>query len=487
MKPNVLVVLTDDHAQWAVGSYGNRELRTPTLDYLATTGVRMANSFTPSPVCSPARACFWTGKLPSQHGVHDYLASTDPEVASVRWLEGQTTLGQRFQQAGYTTGLSGKWHLGAPNQHPGGFDYWYSLSAPVHPAGLFESPFPAPAETAAYSPHSITDHAVDFLRRSSRDRPFFLFVGYFATHSPWRGHPERLVDQYRGCRFDDIPRDATHPVGRLHGESLYSTRSEPREALAQYYASVSEIDEQVGRLLDELDSQSLRQSTIVVYTSDHGLNTGHHGIWGKGNGTQPYNMVEESIRVPLILNQPGGLLGGQVRSEFVTHCDLHATLLDLAGVEEVRDDDDAAVPGRSFAKLLRGDQIPDWPQEVFGEYGDLRMVRTRQHKLVRRYGRGADELYDLQADPRETDNLATSPAAAPLVAELSDRVDRHFALYDSPRSGLRVMELPRHNGDESWRFTGPHKVVEEPTWLKTLLPVNHEPTADGGGSSGRAL
>lgn len=471
MQPNVLVVFTDDHAQWALGCYGNRELRTPTLDYLAKTGVRMANSFTPTPVCSPARATFWTGKLPSQHGVHDYLAEADPEVAQTRWLGGETTLAQRFQQAGYTTGLSGKWHLGAPEETPSGFDYWYALAGPVHPPARFESPWPQPPTSSAYNRQSITDHAVDFLRNSSRDKPFFLFAGYFATHSPWLGHAERTVDQYRTCAFDDIPNDVTHPVGRLHSESVYATRSDPREALAQYYASVTEIDEQVGRLLDELDSQGLRESTIVVYTSDHGLNTGHHGIWGKGNGTHPYNMVEESIRVPLIVNQPGSLLGGQVRSEFTSHCDLYATLVELADLKET--DDDELRPGRSFANFLRGDQIADWPEEVFGEYGDLRMIRTRRHKLIRRYGRGNDELYDLHEDPRETRNLAAAAEAAPMVAALSERIDRYFAPYETPRSGLRVAELPRHNPDEAWRYTAPHKVVDEPAWLATLLPATH--------------
>ncbi|MEU5846051.1 sulfatase-like hydrolase/transferase [Saccharopolyspora shandongensis] len=102
---------------------------------------------------------------------------------------------------------------------------------------------------------------------------------------------------------------------------MYTSRNDPREALAQYYASVSEIDEQLGRLVDELDAQGLRESTLVIYTSDHGLNAGHHGIWGKGNGTIPYNVVEESIRVPLIINHPQNVLSGQVRQESVTHCD----------------------------------------------------------------------------------------------------------------------------------------------------------------------
>lgn len=472
MPPNVVVFLTDDHAQWAAGTYGNTEIRTPTLDHLAHTGVRMANSFTPTPVCSPARASFWTGKLPSQHGLHDYLAEADPEVASIPWLKGETILAERLQDAGYQTALCGKWHLGSPERRPRSFDYWYALSGPSHPPSCFETPWTAPISCDAYNKHSITDHAVDFIRRAGRDRPFFLFVGYFATHSPWLGHAERLVAQYRNATFADIPPDLTHPFGRLASEAVYATRHHPREALAQYYAAVSEIDEQVGRVLDELEDQGLREDTLIVYTADHGLNTGHHGLWGKGNATHPYNMLEESIRIPMIINHPQLVLGGQTRAEFVSQCDLHATLLDLAGVPD-RDGppgQPSTTPGRSFADLLRGKSIPEWPDRVFGEYGDLRMVRTHVHKLIRRHGRGSDELFDLATDPRETINVIDDPAHQAVAQELADQLDRYFANYETDKSGLRVLDLPRHNGDEAWRYEGPHRLVEEPSWLATLAP-----------------
>jgi arylsulfatase A-like enzyme len=466
-RPNVLVLMTDDHAAWASGAYGNTELRTPTLDHLAETGVRMGGAFTPTPVCSPARACFWTGRLPSQHGVHDYLAEADPEVAAVPWLAGETTLAERFHDAGYVTGLSGKWHLGGAESAPDGFDYWYARSAPVARPQAYETPWPRPAPArGGYDRHAITDHAVEFLRNRPDDRPFFLFVGHVATHSPWLGHPERLVAPYRTATFRDIPDDVTYPFGRLTSESVYGTRADPRAALAQYYASVSEIDEQAGRLLDELDTQRLRADTLVVYTSDHGLNTGHHGIWGKGNGTHPYNMVEESIRVPMILNRPGGILGGQVRQEMVTHLDLAATLLDHAGIVP---DDAARLPGRSFHDLCLGKAVADWPDAVFGEYGDLRMVRTARHKLVRRPG-GPCELFDLAADPRETVNLFADAAHAGVVDDLTTRLDAYFGRYADPvRSGLRVRDLPRHNAEEAWRDDGSeHAILLEPTWLKTL-------------------
>ncbi|MHB1613324.1 MAG: sulfatase-like hydrolase/transferase [Actinomycetes bacterium] len=468
MAPNILVVLTDDHAQWAVGCYGSRELRTPTLDYLASTGVRMANAFTPSPVCSPARASFWTGRLPSQHGVHDYLAEGDPQVNAHRWMDREVTLAQILHETGYTTGLVGKWHLGQPERRPPGFDSWYSLAAPVSRPYAVDTPWPpSPPHHAGFNRQSTADHAIAFLRGRTPDRPFFLFVGPFATHSPWTGHAERLVSAYRDAQFGDIPQDTTYPFGRLASESLYATRSTPRETWAQYYASVTEIDEQVGRILDELDSQHLREETLVVYTADHGLNLGHHGVWGKGNGTSPYNMLEESIRVPLILNQPGTLLGGQVRGEMVTHCDLFTTLAEHAGVTPPPRP--TPYPGQSFRDQLRGIGRPDWPDTVFGEYGTVRMVRTRWHKLVRRYPNGPDELFDLVTDPRETTDLSRYPEHEAVLRDLSRRIDAYFATYEEPeRSGLRVRDLARHNSEEAWRDQGPHEIVVEPSWLTAM-------------------
>ncbi|HLI15299.1 MAG TPA: sulfatase-like hydrolase/transferase [Acidimicrobiales bacterium] len=462
-RPNIVVVMTDDHAQWALGCSGNREIRTPTLDYLARTGVRFDNAFCATPVCSPARASFWTGKIPSQHGVHDYLA--DPVVKSGEHpgIAGHRTLAVSLHAAGYATGFSGKWHLGDASRPAPGFDYWFAQSAPLEPEGMY-SPWPSAAPPKYFERHAITDHAIEFLRRRPPEQPFFLFIGHFATHSPWSGHPERLVEQYRSCSFDDIPADVTHPFGRPTSESLYRTREHPREALAQYYAAVSEIDEQLGRVLDELDDQGLREHTLVVYTSDHGLNASHHGLWGKGNATHPYNMLEESIRIPMIVNAPGQILGGQVRSEFVGHCDLHLTLAEFAALPAPTDVD---LPGRSFVDLLVGKPIPDWPDIAFGEYGDLRMARSRNHKLILRAGHGADELFDLMVDPRETTNRINDPMLDRIRDHLASAIAEYFERYEDPaHSGLRVRELPRHNGDEAWRFDGPYALYDEPWFLK---------------------
>ncbi|MYW05577.1 sulfatase-like hydrolase/transferase [Streptomyces sp. SID3343] len=469
MPSNILVFLTDDHAQWAAGCYGNSEVRTPTLDHLAETGVVFDNAYTPSPVCSPARASFFTGRMPSQHGVHDYLAEADEDVRATPWLSGEKLISEILREQGYFTGLSGKWHLGHGEHAARGFDYWYSRAAPVSEAEGYEAPWPLtkPAEKR-YDRHAITDHAIEFLRNRDAGKPFFLVVGHLATHSPWTGAPERLVSHYRRATFADIPNDVTHPHGRLRSESLYPTRDNPREALAQYYGAVTDIDEQVGRIVDELDTLDIRDDTLVVYTSDHGLNTGHHGIWGKGNGTLPYNVLDESIRIPLIVNHRGSVLGGQRRRENVGHVDTFRTLLETAGAQ-LPDTPSTPYPGTSYRSALLGRTMPEARPLVFAEYGNLRMVRSDRFKLVRRHAEGPHEMYDLRADPRETDNVIDDPTLTVHRDRLDEEMRRYFATYEEPgRAGTHVLEQPRHNGDEAWRETKPPVLVETSEWLVHL-------------------
>lgn len=469
MASNIVVFLSDDHAQWASGCYGNGELRTPTLDYLADTGVLFENAYTPSPVCSPARASFLTGRLPSQHGVHDYLADADEGVRATPWLRDEKTLPDILHDAGYVTGLSGKWHLGGGGAKARGFDYWYARSAPVSEPEGYEAPWPlSDSVEHNYDRHAFTTHALEFLHKRDTSRPFFLLVGHLATHSPWSKGPERLVDQYRNSTFDDIPQDATYPFGRLRSESLYESRQNPRESLAQYYGAVSEIDEQVGRVIDELEMLGIRDDTAVIYTADHGLNTGHHGVWGKGNGTLPYNVLEESIRVPLIVNHPGAMVGGQRRAEAVSHLDTFQTILDIAGVKSPRDTP-TPYPGRSYEGALRTLPLDPPHDLVFAEYGTLRMVRSGTLKLVRRYPDGPTELFDLDRDPRESTNVLEKPQYARELAELRSVLDEYFRTYEEPsRRGVDALEQPRHNGDEAWRDSSAPVLTESAQWLDDL-------------------
>ncbi len=456
MAPNILLILTDDHAQWALGCYGNGEVRTPTLDALAAGGARMANAFTVTPVCSPARATLLTGRLPSQHGIHDWLQESDPLVGNHNWLAAETTLAQLLAgQGGYTVGLCGKWHCGRSDTPQPGFGYWFSddRTSPPHRgehAYRFQDQL---VPLSGFSSHIHTQRALDFLRRRDRARPFFLIVAHTGCHSPWRDQPERWTRHYRDAAFHDLPEDAPYPFGSSTGEEAPVSAEEQHAAHVQYYAAASDLDEQVGLLIDELDLQGILQDTLVFYVSDHGLNLGHHGLWGKGNASRPANMLEESIRVPLILHYPRAIAAGRVRTEFVDHTDLFQTLLDFAGVSLSADQRSRRrYPGRSFRPLLQGQALPDWRTVQYGEYGDVRMIRTTGSKLVRRYPDGPHLLFDLNGDPRETTNLFAASQYQPLAQDLTARMEAFFNTFEEPaRSGLNVTSLPHYNDAEAWR------------------------------------
>ena len=449
MPPNIVVFFSDDHAQWALPSYGSREIIAPSLRWLAETGAQMNNAFTPCPVCSPARASFWTGLYPSQHGVHDHLAEDDETVQATDWLAGMPTLAQRLQGAGYTTGLCGKWHCGAGERPRFGFDYWHSAwrKTPKNFGGenLYSDQGQV-VKRRGQDTDIISEAAIDVLRRRDRDKPCFLFVGYATTHSPWRDRSERWVSRYRDASFADIPDDAPYSFGEATMRP--GAPDDPQETRAQYYAAVSMIDAGVGRALDELDAQGMTDNTLVVYTSDHGLCLGHHGIWGKGNGSQPLNMLEESIRVPLILKLPGVIAAGLRSDAFTTHCDLHNTLLDFAGALPA---DMRGYPGRSFRRLLQGHDM-DWRDCYYGEYGTTRAIRDRRFKLVKRYAEGQNLLHDLDNDPREEINLRYDPAQHDRVANMTRRLEDFFAQCESPvHRGTLGDALPVHNRHEAWR------------------------------------
>jgi choline-sulfatase len=454
-RPNILVFLTDDHGQWAANCYGTRELHTPNLNHLARHGVRMDRAFTPCPVCSPARASFFTGRTPSQHGVHDFLsAKTAPNHPAIA---GQTNIGQLLQAGGYETAMIGKWHVGSTDVHPG-FDVWCPVSQGPHFGDVTFMENGQAAKQRGPREAMVTDRLIQFLRQRDGQRPFFAFVGYTATHSPFDGHRERLVEHYRQCTFDAIPDETPEDRFRFHRRTR-STPQQDRERLAQYYASVSTIDEQVGRVIDELDAHGLREQTLIVYTSDHGHMNGHHGLWCKGNATVPQNFYEESVLVPCIVSWPGMVPEGQDCDALVDTCDLYATVLDAAQAQPGAElGGQINSPGRSYLPLISG-QDSAWRDVVYCEYGNARMARSQRYKLIRRYpgpnGHFGDEVYDLETDPRERCNVIGDSAMKDVVADLGRRLDQHFARYQVPgRSGDQIMDQPMCNLGEPWRFDG---------------------------------
>jgi choline-sulfatase len=450
-RPNILVFLSDDHAQWLQQAYGNSEVQTPNMQRIARNGVRMTNAFTTCPVCSPARASFFTGRMPSQHGIHDWIEETTQAYA-YPWLKDQTLISELLQKAGYHTGLVGKWHCGEERYPHSGFDSWFSFWVNQYPhAGVqnFSDNGKHVTEDGLQS-SLLTNHALHFLRshyadKQTREQPFFLFVGYTDTHSPHEAMPEELVSKYSDATFRDVPKER---FSKAHGTALLPVSDDAaaeRKKHEQYYAAASSIDREVGRVLDELKSMGRLDDTLVVYTGDHGLNAGQHGMWEKGNATIPQNFLEESIRVPCAISWPKGGISSNLESDLpVNHCDLFATLLEVAGATP-----DAATakkinsPGRSYLGQLRGRGAEGWKDSVVCEYGNARMIRKDGYKLVLRYPYDgvsfANELYDLKADVRETTNLYGSADSvhAQIIRDLSDRLSEFFSAYTVPEhSGL---------------------------------------------------
>ncbi|CAH0121286.1 Ulvan-active sulfatase [Paenibacillus sp. CECT 9249] len=437
-QPNVVFILSDDQGAWALGCYGNTEIRTPNLDRLAARGVRFGNFFCTSPVCSPARASLLTGKIPSQHGVHDWIKDGNVGERPVEYLAGHTAYTEILAANGYHCGMSGKWHLGHSALPQKGFSHWF-----VHQSG--GSPYVnAPmirngqlVEEPGYITDVITDDALEYIEeRAKEDRPFYVSVHYTAPHSPWIGqHPQHYVDLYENCPFDSCPQEPKHPWSTF--DQLEPTVfTEPREHLKGYYAAITAMDDHIGRILDRLDSLDLTDHTLVCFLSDNGFSCGQRGIWGKGNGTFPLNMFDSSVRVPAIMSHPGRIPEGLVCDELLSGYDFMPTLLDYLGFDYPESE---RLPGRSFLPLLLGQ--PSEGREgvvIYDEYGPVRMVRTKTWKYIHRYPYGPHELYDLVSDPGERDNLIDDQSKEDVLRSMRAMLDDWFHQYVDPaKDGAR--------------------------------------------------
>ena len=485
-KKNIVIVMTDDQGAWAMGCSGNCELKTPNLDRIARNGMRFENFYCASPVCSPARASFMTGKIPSSHGVHDWLAkgqiseeSLSDELKAafeaeeteykyiwpkhslkgdkgVRYLDAHKTFTEVLAENGYECGLSGKWHIGAADEKQAGFSYWSTCA--IGGADYYNAVVLKDGKMEMISGEYVTDHitdrALDFLDQRDTEKPFCLFVNYSAPHSPWAKecHPKKYIDMYDNCPFDSIPELPPHPWVQGADQSFEDWKKKPHpgvrfihanyapiretwheyrmESLRGYFAAVSAMDDSLGRILDRLENDGLSEDTLVIFTSDNGSNMGHHGIFGKGNGTYPVNMFDTSVKVPGLFMCPGTIPAGVVTKAQASHYDVYETVLDFAGVEFEKTAD---MPGESFLSVLLGkEDLRGEDVFVYDEYGKTRMVTDGRYKLVYRYPDGPNELYDTESDPDEYNNLYTDPAYAKTIEALTEKLKSWFSQYVNP-------------------------------------------------------
>lgn len=449
-KPNLLFILTDDQGAWALNCAGNTDISTPYLNSLAEQGMRFDNFFCASPVCSPARASILTGCIPSQHGVHDWIrsGSLDKETLGeyknhpyftsenvpVSYLDGYVTYSDLLAEKGYTCALSGKWHLGNSMQPQHGFSRWYTIGrggcmynqADVIEDGKlhFEN---------RYITDLITEHALQYLEELSKtDNPFYISVHYTAPHDPWDAdqHPKEFIEMYRDCSFTATPEEPPHP--NQIPSAPCGVGEERKRLLRGYYAAISAMDAGVGKILDKLKDLGLEENTLVIFTADNGMNMGHHGIWGKGNGTFPMNLYDTSVKVPFIARWPGKILPGVVTESMCSHYDIIQTLNELLDLNATLPEN---LPGKSFANVLLTGENKDNHIVIFDEYGNSRMIRNREWKYIHRYPYGPHELYHLITDPGEKENLIeqlNNPVYREIRENLLSELQKWYLTYADP-------------------------------------------------------
>ncbi|MBI1295112.1 sulfatase-like hydrolase/transferase [bacterium] len=414
-SPNVIVFFTDQQRWDTTGVHGNPLDLTPNFDRMAQRGTHVYNSFTIQPVCGPARSCLQTGLYATQTGC---FRNGIPLPTDMR------TLAHHFNDAGYTTGYIGKWHLAdsesagpVREEQRGGYDYWLAsnlleFTSDAYDMVMYDNDGKA-VKMPGYRVDAQTDAVIRYVDAHQHD-PFFLFVSYIEPHH------QNHVDDYP-------PPDGYREryAGRWTPPDLAALGGSTQAHLGGYFGMVKRLDEALGRLLDALKSLGMDENTIILFTSDHG----NH--FKTRNGEYKRSCHEASIRVPTAICGPGFESGGQIR-ELVSLVDLPPTLLDAAGIPVP-----AEMAGRSILPLVRKEKDAGWPEEVFIQISESqvgRAVRTQRWKYCvtapDKSGwadAGSDHyedqfLYDLQADPHELTNLIGLESHKEVVDVLRQRL-----------------------------------------------------------------
>jgi arylsulfatase A-like enzyme len=480
MPPNIIYIMSDDHAAHALSCYGSLVNKTPNLDRIANEGIRLDQCFVTNSICTPSRATILTGKYSHLNGVPVFN----------RFDGSQPNVAKYLQAAGYHTGMIGKWHLGS---EPTGFDEWSILPG----QGVYFDPafFDKNGRKVVkgYATDVITDLAIDFIRDRPKDKPFFLMCHHKAPHRPWDPdekhkamfaskvipEPATLRDDYT-TRTDAL-RESTQKVfadltrrdlklqppddlttaerqkwlgtkpkeveivvdgqkKTLTGEELNKWKYQ--RYMQDYLACIQSMDDNVGRLLDWVDQNGLKDNTVVIYTSDQGFFLGDHGLYDKRF------MYEASLHMPFIVRWPGVIKAGSVTDAMAINTDFAPTFLEIAGQPTPAD-----MQGRSLVPLFKGQKPADWRTSMYYRYyhdrGDHNTrahygVRTETHKLIYYWKKDQWEMYDLVKDPDELHNLYSDPAEQKRVGELKQELyrlkkeledDDQFAL-EQPKTGV---------------------------------------------------
>jgi arylsulfatase A-like enzyme len=458
-RPNIIYIMTDDHASHAMSCYGSKINKTPNLDRIAKGGMLFENCFCTNSICAPCRAVVLTGKHSHINGLKDN---------SLRFDGSQQTFPKLLQKAGYQTAMIGKWHL---KTDPTGFDYWNILPG----QGIYYNPDMIEMGTqkkyVGYVTDIITDHALEWLKRRDTEKPFCLMYHHKAPHRRWEPSPKHLTmyddvtipepdtlfDDYTGRgraakeqdmsiekTMDSIDLKLTEAKGltpeqKEAWDAAYNPKNEAfkkanpqgkdlirwkyQRYIKDYLRCIASVDDNVGRLLDYLESSGLADNTVVFYTSDQGFYLGDHGWFDKRF------MYEESLRMPLLVRYPKEIKPGSVNKDLVQNLDFAETFLDFAGVEIPQD-----MQGESFRKILGGKTPRRWRKSIYYHYYEYPAVhsvkrhygvRTQRYKLIHFYNDIDEwELYDMKKDPNELNSVYSDPDYAKVVIELKSELKR---------------------------------------------------------------
>lgn len=486
-KPNVIVIMADDHAYQTISAYGSKLIQTPNIDRIAKEGMLMKEAAVTNSVCSPSRAVILTGKYSHMNGMKD----------NGTYFNGaQRTLPKIYKEQGYHTAIVGKWHLFST---PTGFDYWNILP---DQGNYYNPKFTKNGKDTVYTGYVtdvITDMALSWIDQN-KDQPFFLMLHHKAPHRnvmpPLKyldrfndktfPLPENFYDDYAGrkalqiqqvtmkdhldIRYDSkIPCD-TCPVTKINAwapaeyqreierlkpserkiwdaafEKEYQifktlktkdeiVRFQFQRYMEDYLRVVNSLDDNIGRVLKYLDDNHLADNTIVVYLSDQGFYLGEHGLYDKRF------MYTESFRTPMMIRYPGAFKGHQQTNADVLNLDIAPTLLDLSGIEVPAD-----MQGVSMKKLLTTGKDKDWRKEIYYHYYEKSFgltrhygIKTERYKLIHFYDPvNAWELYDLKKDPKEMHNIYNDPKNNALIASLKEKLHALQVKYKD-EEGMKI-------------------------------------------------
>ncbi len=459
-RPNILFIMTDDHASHSLSCYGSKINQTPNLDRLGADGIRFDRAFVCNSICTPSRATVLTGKYSHLNGTPVF-----------NLFDGaQQTVAKLLQTGGYHTMMVGKWHLGSA---PTGFDYWNILPG----QGRYFDPILYTAEGArvhpGYATEVITDIGIEALKNRPKDKPFFMMLHHKAPHREWQPDavnaakfanltipepaslrddyatrpaalpenaqtvrrdltrrdlkltpPENLTQQEKNkwlaVKPDELEIEQNGVKKTLTGEELFAWKYQ--KYMKDYLACVQGVDDQVGRLRAWLETEGLSKNTVVIYTTDNGFFLGDNGMYDKRF------MYEPSLRIPLLVSWPGVIKAGSATELFAINADYAPTFLDMAGLPVPND-----MQGRSLVPVLKGESPKGWRSSMYYRYyhdpghHNTRAhygVRTQTHKLIYYWKKNAWELFDLVKDPTEQQNIYEAPESAGLIATLKAELAR---------------------------------------------------------------